>query len=149
MGDTRFIVLKYSFGDDHVVETLRNGQIGIPAFKSGTRSGPSGKLGFQKTTEDNPLYYILYDVKTQKVRGIGSSLGRPFYTDVVGDFQPDAEVPNENWGHRLHGMTMLNDSRAISRIDFLNMGGKLGQGAAAYVNEDVWNATKERLIRRG
>ena len=140
------MVLKYRFGQDHIKETLLTGRIGIPAHKAGTRSGPSGKIGFQNASSKKPLYYLLYDVDSQMVRGIGSSLGTAFYTDDVGTFQPDNRVPGENWGHQLHGMTMINDTKAIPREEFLEMGGKLGQGAAAYVTPKVWNRVKRHMI---
>lgn len=143
------MVVKYHFGDDHVMETLLRGVIGIPAHKSGTRAGPSGKRGFENATSEKPLYYLLYDVGTKCVRGLGTTLGRAFYTDDTEAFQPDDRVPEENWGHRIHGMTMINDRMAISRADFLEMGGRLGRGAAAYVEEDVWLAVKNHMIAEG
>lgn len=144
--NTRHQVLKYRFGEDHVMDALLHGVVGIPAHKAGGNGGPSGKAGFEEATSDKPLYYILYDVDSQSVRGIGASLGEAFYTDDEETFQPDDRVPEENWGHRIHGMTMINDTRAIPRQDFLDMGGKLGQGASAYVTPEVWNAVKEHMI---
>lgn len=143
---TRFMVIKYRFGANHVMDTLQNGVVGIPAHKSGRRSGPSGKIGFQQASSDRPMYYLLYDVDTQSVRGLGTTLGSAFYTDDEGTFQPDSRVPGQNWGHRIHGLTMIKDSKAIPRAEFLAMGGKLGQGAAAYVTEEVWEAVKDRMI---
>jgi len=147
--DRRFIVLKYRFGKDHIMETLLNGVVGIPAYKKGNRAGPSGKTGFERATSEKPLYYILYDVTTKMIRGVGSSLGTAFFTDDTEAFQPDNEVPQENWGHRIHGMTMINDKRAITRDAFKELGGKLGQGAAAYVTEEVWLQVKNHMIATG
>jgi len=134
------VVLNYNFAnEDHVNETLMNGVVGIPNKKF-----THGKNILNAATSEHPLYGILYDVASKCVRGIFSTLGEAFTTEDAETFTGDGNT-DETWGHRIHVMANLTQNKAISRAEFLEMGGKTIRGSMARVDDDVWMQVKERI----
>jgi len=143
------LLIKYRYGGEgqHILDTLRSNEIGIPTKQLGGRlRDPGGTSAFRRASNTNPLYYALYDSDSGEIRNCGVSTGVSWVTENS-KFVPDPRVPGENWGHRLRVIPEPNPrGKVITRDTFEGaMGGKIYKGTGQSITEEQWDNIKARL----